>query len=314
MKTRRRTYRPDPDFGRVRNFFTDTFHPVETRNNWRIDHWNYARYFVMPMIGMDGRMDAPIQDGLDAIRFWEEHTAIWENETGEIVGVVALEYPWHGDAFPMRRPNYDQILPDLLDYAETVLMHREKRTLSIHIYDHDKIFQALARERGYQKNTEYFEEDSVYPIGRVSDPCLPEGYVLRSMADENDIEQRREVFGRAFNHVDPAEWPSAFSYEELQRAPDYRKEQDLFVVAPDGRYVACCIVWYDEVNKIGILEPVGTHPDFRRRGLGREVVMEGIRRAAARGATEVWVGSGQRFYQAIGFQKRARCSTWTKEF
>ena len=314
MKATRQEYRPDPDFGRVRDFFADTFHPAETRFNWRIDRWNYARYFVMPMIGMDGRTDAPIEDGLRTIRFWEEHTAIWETETGEIVGVVALEYPWHGDAFPMRRPGYDQILPELLDYSETVLMHREKRTLSIHIYDHDQAFQALARERGYQKNEEYLEEDSVYPIDRIPDPGLPEGYGIRSMADESDIERRREVFGRAFNHVDPAEWPSAFSYQELQRAPDYRPEQDLFIVSQDGRYVACCIVWHDEVNKIGILEPVGTHPDFRRRGLGQEVVMEGIRQAASRGATEVWVGSGQRFYEAIGFEKRAICYTWTKRF
>ena len=95
-----------------------------------------------------------------------------------------------------------------------------------------------------------------------------------------------------------------FAYKELQKAPDYRKDLDLYIVGPDGEYVSFCIAWYDGHNRIGILEPAGTHPDFRRRGLGREVVMEGIRRAAALGAKKIWVGSGQRFYEAIGFRRK----------
>jgi predicted N-acetyltransferase YhbS len=59
---------------------------------------------------------------------------------------------------------------------------------------------------------------------------------------------------------------------------------------------------------------VGTHPDFRGLGLGREVVLEGIRRAAALGADKVWVGSDQRFYEEIGFQKKCKSYRWTKKF
>ena len=47
--------------------------------------------------------------------------------------------------------------------------------------------------------------------------------------------------GHDFNHPDPADWPSAFAYRELQKAPDYRADQDLFIVDPDGRYAAGCI-------------------------------------------------------------------------
>jgi len=63
----------------------------------------------------------------------------------------------------------------------------------------------------------------------------------------------------------------------------------------------------------GRLEPVGSHPDFRGMGLGREVVMEGIRRAAALGALKV-AGGDVRFYEAIGFQKTYASHTWTKGF
>ena len=81
-----------------------------------------------------------------------------------------------------------------------------------------------------------------------------------------------------------------------------------------NEYVSCCIVWYDGKNKMGVLDPVGAHPDFRRKGFGREVVMAGIRRAAALGAEKVCVGSGQRFYEAIGFEKKYVSFTWTRQF
>ncbi|NLE77184.1 MAG: N-acetyltransferase, partial [Chloroflexi bacterium] len=79
-----------------------------------------------------------------------------------------------------------------------------------------------------------------------------------------------------------------------------------------GRYAAYCIIWYDAPNRLASLEPVGTHPDFCRLGLGQEVVWEAIRRPAALGAERVEVGSGQAFYGAIGFQRVAASRRWTK--
>jgi hypothetical protein len=128
------------------------------------------------------------------------------------------------------------------------------------------------------------------------------------MAEENDLEKRTKVAGLSFRHKDPSEWPSLFSYQELQRAPDYRKDLDLVVVDPSGEYVACCIVWIDEHNKFARLEPVGSIV----LGMGREVVMEGLRRAAALGMERSYMESGMRFYQTIGFKKVYQCgSDWT---
>jgi predicted N-acetyltransferase YhbS len=227
---------------------------------------------------------------------------------------VTNEYPWLGDVFFQQHPRYTHLLAEMLDYAEACLTDKDKGTLTIHIYEHDAPLTQLAERRGYQKIAEWREDDSEYVIGQLPALNLPRGFVLKSMADERNVELRREVFGRSFNHTDPAEWPSAFAYEELQRAPDYREDLDLYIVAPDGQYVSCCIVWYDAHNRLGILEPVGTIPDYRRLGLAREVVMEGIRRAAALGATKVSVGSGQEFYEAVGFYKKYATYVWKKQF
>jgi ribosomal protein S18 acetylase RimI-like enzyme len=311
-----RNYDPAADFGHVRDFLSACHQITGAARNWRIERWNYARYFIAPFVArLDG--EPTPEESRQAIRFWEDHVALWEDAAGHIVGVVTIEKPWLGDVWVMRHPRHNddaELTAAMLDHAEAHLAHPEKKTLTIHIGRDDETLAALARERGYAQD-ENQEHDALYVMGgELPAPNLPEGYVVRSMADVNDIHRRREAFGRGFNHPDPPDWPSAFSYEELQRAPDYRRDLDLYVVAPDGQFVSFCIVWYDALNRMGSLEPVGTHPDYRRRGLAREVVMEGVRRVAALGAERVWVGSGQEFYQAIGFEIAYYSYAWTRTF
>ncbi len=65
----------------------------------------------------------------------------------------------------------------------------------------------------------------------------------------------------------------------------YRADLDWIVEAPDGRFVANCLIWLDERNGVGELEPVGTDPQFRRKGLGRAVclaAMHALRQAGGR--------------------------------
>jgi predicted N-acetyltransferase YhbS len=318
MAVRRREYEPERDFVRVRDFLAHTYRAFGRLLNWRIERWNYARYFVAPMLGAFGQAEHRIEDSLQAIRFWEETVGLWENDAGEIVGVVNMEHPdrdhpGFGEAFVQRHPQYVFLLDEMLNYAQATLANEKTNSLHIYVYDDDAPLQTLLQRRGYEPNVQDVGYDSEFVVGRRPEVELPAGYVLQSMAQENNIELRREIFGRAFNHPEPAEWPSAFSYQELQRAPDYRPDQDLYIVGPDGRYVSCCIVWYDALNRLGILEPVGTHPDFRQMGLGKAVVLAGIGRAAALGAEKVCVGSGQRFYEAIGFEKKYIAYRWARK-
>lgn len=309
-----RNYDPVQDFLPIRDFLVNTWRAFGKQYNWRLERWNYARYFVVPFLGTYRQKNPNPEDGRQAISFWERIIGVWENEQRDIVGVVTAEYAELGHAFMQQHPQHPSLLAEMLDYAENTLIDKKKNMLRIHIYEHDKPFQSLACARGYQKDVEHPEYDSEFVVGHLPEPQLPDGYRVRSMAEENNLKLRCQVVGRGFNHTDPTEWPSIFSYQELQKAPDYRKDLDLFIVDPDDTYAACCIAWYDEKNKMGILEPVATHPDFRGRGLGKEVVMEGVRRLAMRGAERVWVGSGQRFYEAIGFTKKYVNYPWTKKF
>lgn len=314
MKATYRKYNPERDFLRVRDLLVQTYPLFGTLSNWRLERWNYARYFIASMLGDPN----PVQSA-ENIRLWEESIGVWESDADGIVGVVHSEYSdpniekLLGEVFFQRHPGHDFLLDEMLDYAEATFAYDNK--LRFAVYDEDTPLQAVAQKRGYQKNVEWVGDDSVFTItDDLLEPKLPDGFALQSMADDNNLALRAKAFGLGFNHPDPKDWPSVATYAELQKAPNYRKDLDLCVVSPDGEYVSFCNVWYDAKNQVGILEPVGTHPDYRLRGLGRVVIAEGIRRVAALGATEVWVGSGMGFYLAIGFEKRFTSYTWQKAF
>jgi predicted N-acetyltransferase YhbS len=320
MKTRFRTYDPDPDFVRVRDFLVETFSLTDRPLNWRLERWNYACFFITPLLATEGTGEPDMTAYRAAIRLFDVSTGVWENEAGDIVGVANIEHAdkshsgW-GEAFFQLHPKYDFLLPEMLDFAEAHLRNRERNLLFVAIYDYDEAFLAVVRERGYQRHDKDSLCDSVFTVhGDLPEYTLPEGYRLQSMADDNDLDRRRKAFGLGFNHPEPKDWPSLLSYQELQKAPDYRRELDLYVVAPDGVFASFCIAWWDERNCIAMLEPVGTVPEHRRKGLARAVVLEAIRRVTALGVERVFVGSDLEFYLSLGFELKYVQHHWRKEF
>jgi ribosomal protein S18 acetylase RimI-like enzyme len=94
------------------------------------------------------------------------------------------------------------------------------------------------------------------------------------------------------------------------RCPEYRSDLDLIAVAPDGRLAAFCVGWLgkgSEGSLSGQIEPFGVHQDFRRLGLGRAILSEGLRRLHRSGADSVYVATDKyrnaalRLYEMVGF-------------
>jgi predicted N-acetyltransferase YhbS len=143
---------------------------------------------------------------------------------------------------------------------------------------------------------------------------LPKGFRLLSLAEENDLEKINRVLWRGFNH--PGEPPAEeiAGRKKMQSTPNFRKDLTIVVEAPDGSFVSFCGTWYEPANRIAYVEPVAADPDYRRMGLGKAAVLDGIRRCAACGATTAYVGSDEPFYQALGFKRIYTSECWTKSF
>jgi GNAT superfamily N-acetyltransferase len=84
--------------------------------------------------------------------------------------------------------------------------------------------------------------------------------------------------------------------------------------APGGPFVAFCGMFYEPTNRFAYVEPVATDPKYRRMGLGKATVQEGIRRCGALGATVAFVGNDLPIYRSVGFQKVYVSECWLKYF
>ena len=144
---------------------------------------------------------------------------------------------------------------------------------------------------------------------------LPDGFSVRSISSDDDISRRvfaqRTSFERSSATVDV--------WRALMRLPGYRPQLDLIAVAPDGTGAGGCTCWYDEANRAGEFEPVGTSHAYQRMGIGKAIVTDGLRRLQGVGATEAIVQTNSTnaaaiaLYRSCGFELAATQHDWTKK-
>jgi ribosomal protein S18 acetylase RimI-like enzyme len=323
MQTTLRPYDPNTDYARIREFLIDTFTLYQKPFNWLIDRWNFCRYCVIPIhnyynVRYFGVPTRPLHHVRDELPYWEKTIGVWENEEGAIVGVVHSENEEAGEAWTQIHPDYIALYDEMVTYAEAHLADRVDDVAFVKLYVNDgSELEAIARARGYKK-LPYTTHHAEYVIDpeALPEPELPDGFVIKSVLDEDDVDKRRIAKAIAFGGgYAPSDWVPASLYQQIQQAPDYRKDLDLFIVAPNGEYVSFCTIWVDEKNRYANFEPVGTHAAYQRQGLGRALLTEGFRRMAARGITRSFMDSGNEFYRKIGFKELPEAYTpWIKYF
>jgi predicted N-acetyltransferase YhbS len=321
METTLRAYDGDTDFMRIRQFLIDTFGVYGRPFNWLIDRWNFCRYCVVPIhsyynVDFFGVPTRPRFHFRDELPGWEKTIGVWENAAGEIVGVVHSENEEPGEAWFQIHPDYFHLYEEMVDFAEQHLADRVDDLGYVKLYVNEGCeLEEIARRRGYT-NLGYSINHREYVIDDVPEPELPDGFVIKSVQEEDDVEKRRRAKAIAFGSgYAPSQWAPAEVYAQIQQAPDYRKDLDLFIVAPDGEYASFCTIWMDPVNRYANFEPVGTQPAYQGKGLGRALLMEGLRRMAASGATRSFMDSGIDFYRKIGFKDTDNAyAPWIKYF
>ena len=115
-------------------------------------------------------------------------------------------------------------------------------------------------------------------------PTLRDGFTIRPLAGAAEVPAYVAAHRAAFSSTYMNEpWR-----RRTLRGPGYSADLDLVAVAPDGRIAAFAVLWLGPDGE-GQFESVGTHPDFQRRGLARALMLEGMRRLRAAGATRAVV-------------------------
>ena len=148
----------------------------------------------------------------------------------------------------------------------------------------------------------------------VTERLLPAGFAIRPLAGETEIQAYVELHRAAFESRNmTAEWRA-----RTLRHPAHVPDLDLVAVAPDGSLAAFCVCWLG--NNSGQIEPLGIHPRWRRLGLGRAILSEGLRRLHLHGASQIYVETDNyrnaafHLYESAGFQIIEQILVYRKDY
>ncbi len=290
------------DFIRVRDFLVDTYTYYQRPFNWTIERWNFAISMARVMNGV------PLEE-------WEAHIAIWEQDQ-EILAVVNTEGEAAGEAFFQIAHEHlpQDILQEMFTFCEDHLGKKENgtRVIYLRIPHGNQRLEQLALTRNYvpQSKNEPVSElvlNQKFPIK------LARGFSFK-YGDQITHTDKGIAHARAFGYYDNSMYRdrSPLGYQQMSATPDYRPDLDIYVVSPQNEIAAFATMWYDQHNRIGILEPVGTIPEYREMGLGRASIMQLANQVLQEGCLKVYVGSGQDFYQRLGFRVKDLYGVWEK--
>ena len=290
MNIQFRHYTGADDYKRIDDFLIEHYQPGNQDGNWIEPAWEYMHSHP--------NLDS---SSLGKIGIWEE--------AGKIVAVT--HYEWHlGEAFFQFHPEYRHLRGEMLDYAEGNLFGQAEKDgrkyLCAYVNDNDPAFLSLVRERGYEKDKEASRPTYLLVIPEPFPAItLPKGFRLTSLAEECDWAKVHRALWRGFDHGEdvPMNEAELESRRRMFDTPKARRDLKIAVAAPEGDFVAFCGTFYEPAGKFAYVEPVATVPAYRRMGLGKAAVLEGIRRCAELGASLAYVGNDLPIYQVIGFKR-----------
>ncbi|MFN8411249.1 MAG: GNAT family N-acetyltransferase [Anaerolineales bacterium] len=248
---------------------------------------------------------------------WQSNIHLWK-ENGQLLGWVFLSMDM--DAFDV------YVLPELcgtpceyelLTWAvEQMSAHSKVETIWIAEDDQQRIH--WLEQNGFVEQTEHTILMKRFLSGPLDGPALPDGFSLRFSRGPQDARLRSVASHASFKAKKPFEeyLPRTLNF---MQSPVYVPEHEIFVTAADGQVASFCVIWTDTLTQSGLFEPVGTHPAFQGKSLGKSLLFEGLRRLKLEGMNEasVCVNSDNpaaiRLYESVGFQKVKRLLTFVKK-
>ena len=250
-----------------------------------------------------------------------KNAAIWEDENKQPRIFASLQFPWLTLDYAIhpgiRTWEAEAIV---IEWGESRLHQIAEETNShfpfnISAYAHEVDRITFLEGLGYTR-----WENHLVLLSRslvaLTEPHLPEGFTIRSLAGEPELASYAELHRAAFNSTTmTADWR-----QRTLHAPLYNPALDLVVVAPDDRLAGFCIWWYSPESKLAQIEPLGVHPDFQHLGLSQALMAEGFKRVAAHGAETALVESysfnqaALRTYGSAGFRESAQKLKYYKNY
>jgi len=273
-----RPYQSDDDFWRIRNFLREVFLLNGQReHSWHAARFDYWRWHLV----MNCQCCDPVP----------EVTYLWETAVGQIAAtinpVVSGELRLHIHPH-FRTPELENEM--LAQAEETLAVQRgEKRRIHTPVDADDTLRQEVLQQREFSKGNGISHKWHCDLDAPIPETAVPSGYVIRSMKND-ELPARSWASWRAFHSDEPDEnydgdWTW---YQNIQSMPLYRRDLDVVAIAPQGEVASFATIAYDDYTRSAVCVLVGTAVEHQRRGLAKDVLLEGFRRLQWLGCQRVF--------------------------
>ena len=245
-----------------------------------------------------------------------ENARLWEDEQGRLLGYALAQQPfWTLDYFAHPAARAEGLEKRILAWGLErwpQMMPRSNGRLSLWLdAREDQPERITLLERfGFARDAWSLLHLS-QPLARVlPPPAVPEGFSIRPLAGEAEVAAYVALHRAAFESDNmTVDWR-----HQVLESPQYVPALDLVAVDPNGALAGFCICWLSQRandhngSVAGQVEPMGIRPDLQQQGLGRSLLLEGLRRLQAHGATTAYVDCeggndpALSLYEAAGFR------------
>jgi mycothiol synthase len=149
----------------------------------------------------------------------------------------------------------------------------------------------------------------------IPEPELPRDFVIRPIKGKEEAEAVATMHRAAFG----TQYMTTENRLIIMNTSGYDPTLDLLAIAPDGNIAAYCSCSVNDQTRIGMTDPVATHPNYQRMGLARALILTGMKLLKKRGMASAHLGTSgeniamQKTAESVGFKVEYRTIWFTKE-
>ena len=255
---------------------------------------------------------------------YPENVGLWFDDNDNLVGWAVMQTPFWTIDYALQPRVLQEVHPQILSWAD----ERAKQIVDspsgrpvwfINVFARQAARIQDLEGAGFASQADVGENSWTKVLMRREDPAeigrpvLPDGFIIRPLVGESEVDAYVDLHREVF---DSKSMTPEWRRRTLER-PEYVPDLDLVAVAPDGRLAGFCICWLNKQSTAGAsgqVEPLGVREEYRKLGLGRSLLTEGLRRLQGHGAESVYVETDNyrdeafMLYESAGYRRTRGCS------
>lgn len=250
----------------------------------------------------------------------DEAIQIWRTSGKDESHIIAITHRGSSANYHIEvHPDYKHMEKDLFQEVEKLeknISCEVQSRMYLYTVGPDSMRIDVLTEMGYvdhglHEYNYWFPQDTSIP-----DNPLQDGYIIRSLRNEQEYAKFVEVIGSVYDHC--RQHMTVEKMQFMTTAEFYHQDLNLIVADDTGRFVGFCMYRLDPLTRIAEMEALGVHPDFRNLRLEKALLSEGLRRVVKHRpslicAVEIDVSDPlNQMLESAGFVQSVTMNLWGK--